>query len=160
MLNLTLEDPRSPAASVLIAALTAEISAIYPGDDGTAHFSPEDAMPPGGGFVVARLGEDAVGCGALRPFGAPGVAEIKRMYVAPRVRGQRVGQRILEQLEALARQLGYHTIRLETGTLQPASVRLYERAGYTPIPCYPPYVGCELCLCYEKCLISPNEPVC
>jgi putative acetyltransferase len=150
MLRLTVEDPRSAPAANLISALTAEIRAIYPGDDGTAGFSPEDALAPCGAFVIAWLSEEAVGCGALRPFGEPGVAEIKRMYVTPEARGQRVGQYILEKLEALALEFDYHTIRLETGTLQPASIRLYQRMGYYPIPCYPPYVGIDLSLCFEK----------
>jgi putative acetyltransferase len=150
MLRLTLEDPRSPAAARLITALTEEIRAIYPGDDGTAHFSVEDVLVPGGGFVVAWLDEAPVGCGALRPFGQPGVGEIKRMYVAPHARGQRIGQRILEKLEELAREFGCHTLRLETGTLQPESIRLYERMRFYPIPCYPPYEESEFALCFEK----------
>jgi putative acetyltransferase len=150
MLRLTFEDPRSPAAVRLIADLTAEISAIYPGDDGTAHFSTDDVLGPGGGFVVAWLNDDPVGCGALRPFGEPGVGEIKRMYVAPHARGQRIGAQILEKLEELARGFGFHTLKLETGTLQPESIRLYQRMGFYSIPCYPPYQESELALCFEK----------
>ena len=65
-----------------------------------------------------------------------GVAEIKRMYVAPAARRQGLGRRLLEALEDKARELGYARIRLDTGTRQPHAQAMYERAGYHPIENY------------------------
>ena len=56
------------------------------------------------------------------------------MYVVPEARGSGLGARLLEELEALARDLGYTVARLDTGAKQPGAQRLYERAGYRAIP--------------------------
>lgn len=133
---------------MLIAALSAELGAIY-GDDGSGAFTPADVQTPGSGFVVAWLDGEAVGCGALRPL-APGVAEVKRMYVVPAARGQGIARRILTTLEEMARSLGYGEIHLETGTLQPAAVQLYATAGYARMPCYGIYVGNPDSVCFRK----------
>ena len=55
-------------------------------------------------------------------------------------------------LEDQARAYGYDTLRLETGILQPAAIRLYERVGYRRIECFGPYVGNEQSICFEKAL--------
>ncbi len=40
---------------------------------------------------------------------------------------------LLEALENLARELGYTTARLDTGSRQPAARHLYESAGYREV---------------------------
>jgi putative acetyltransferase len=149
MIRLSFEDPCSAVASVLIEALSAEIRARYPGNDGSGNFNPQEALAPGAAFVIAWKEQVAVGCGALRPS-EPGVAEIKRMYVVPEYRGQRIGGLLLEKLEEKARVLGYRSVKLETGWKQPESIRLYERCGYHRIPCYPPYEDQDESVCYAK----------
>jgi putative acetyltransferase len=52
------------------------------------------------------------------------------MFVLPEFRGLRLGRRILEELENLARVSGLKHARLETGIYQPEALLLYERAGY------------------------------
>lgn len=143
-------DPRDADASALIAGLTEELSRRYQAD-GSGNFRPDDVLGPRSGFVIGFLGGRPVACGAYRPM-EPGVAEIKRMYVEAASRGRGLGRRVLEDLEARARRDGYTAVRLETGTLQPEAIRLYESAGYRRIPRYGIY-QCNPCsLCYEKCL--------
>ncbi len=164
-IDVTIEDPRSPAAAALIAALSAELRTLYSGplSSGTQYgdaanvggaeiFAPETVQVPGGAFVIAWLEGQPVGCGALRPFDEPGEGEIERLYVVPGTRGRRIGERILEKLEELARAWGYLVLKLETGTLQPAAIRLYERTGYTRIPCYGAHADNDLSVCYMKSL--------
>jgi GNAT superfamily N-acetyltransferase len=62
--------------------------------------------------------------------------EIKRMYVVPGQRGRGVARALLGALEDAARELGYDTVRLDTGTHQPHALALYLDAGYRPIPDY------------------------
>ena len=52
------------------------------------------------------------------------------MFVLPEFRGLKLGRRILEELENLARTSGLELARLETGIRQPEALLLYERAGY------------------------------
>ena len=143
-------DPRDAAASALIAGLTEELSRRYQAD-GSGNFRPDDALAPRSGFVIGFLGGRPAACGAYRPM-EPDVAEIKRMYVEAAFRGRGLGRRILEDLEARARRDGYTTVRLETGTMQPEAIRLYESAGYRQIAHYGIYQDNVHGLCYEKSL--------
>lgn len=147
--QLALADPTSDEAQRLIAELTRELAALYPEEDGSGNFKPDDVTVPGSGFVIGRIGEEAVACGAFRPM-EPGIVEFKRMYVAPAHRGRGYSKRMLEELERLAREAGYRQVRLETGVRQPAAIRLYDGAGYRRIPCYGIYAGCERSVCFEK----------
>mgnify|MGYP001167512870 CR=1 FL=1 len=87
-------------------------------------------------FLAAWSQGRVVGTGAARampPDAASGdqaYGEIKRMYVDPGLRGQRIGERMLQQLEAAVRGRGLMQARLETGEAQHAALRLYERCGY------------------------------
>ena len=108
-------------------------------------------VPPEGVFLVVREDGSAIGCGGVCRFDEMR-AELKRMYVLPEARGRGLGRRLLEELEAEARRLGYAGIVLETGDRQPEAVGLYESAGYERIPCYGIYATRALSLCFEKTL--------
>lgn len=101
--------------------------------------------------VVVYLQTQPVGCGAIKPFD-PRCMEVKRMYVRPEFRSQRIAQQILTQLEAWARELNYVRCVLETGKRQPEAIQLYKKAGYQPIPNYGQYIGIENSVCFEKML--------
>jgi len=96
---------------------------------------PDELTPPAGGFVVVTLDGRPVGCGGFKRFDDE-TCEIKRMYLAPELRGRGVGLGLLLALEALGRERGYSVARLDTGDRQPAAKRLYERAGYREIGDY------------------------
>lgn len=85
-------------------------------------------------FVAAWREDQALGCGAVRRMqdGEGAYAEIKRMYVSPAERGQRLGERIIQHLEDAVKAEGIQRLMLETGTRQPEAQRLYERCGYRP----------------------------
>src|SRR5712671_6552779 len=82
------EELSAPVVQRLIAALNAELEARYP-EEGANFFrlDPEEVGEGRGVFLVAYLAGTPVGCGAVRQI-EPGVAEIKRMYVDPAVRGR------------------------------------------------------------------------
>jgi len=154
-LTVAEESARTPEAAAMIADLSAELGALY-GDDGSAYFTPEDVEQPGGLFVVARRGGEPVGCGALRPWehspAGERVGEVKRMYVAPGLRGRGIGRRILALIEARAAEFGYTRLSLETGWRQPDAMALYERAEWRMCPCVGRYAGDPESVCYEKSL--------
>lgn len=149
-----IEDDRldSPAASPLVAALGAELLERYGVPDADPdHLRAEDLAPPGGGFVVARVGSAPAGCGGLRRYDTA-VGELKRMYVAPAFRGQGVGRAVLVALEQRARRLGYDRLVLETGVRQPEAVGLYVSAGYREIERYGAYRSSPSSRCYARAL--------
>ena len=149
-LEITPEALTSAAAAALIAALNVELLARYP-EPGATHFNldPDEVAPGTGIFIVARRFGRPVGCGALRCLRetalmrelGPRVGELKRMYVAPEVRGQGIGQALLAHLEAEARTLGLARLVLETGTRQVEALALYRRAGFTGISAYGEYAA-------------------
>jgi putative acetyltransferase len=144
-------DPRDSVAMTLIAALTQELARMYHDEDGSGNFAPADVLVARSAFLAGTLAGRPVACGAYRPM-TPDIAEIKRMYVEPDYRGRGLGRRILQELETRARGDGYSQARLETGTLQPEAIRLYERAGYHRVDCYGIYVGNPRSVCFEKVL--------
>lgn len=89
----------------------------------------DEIRPPSGVFLVAALRGDPVGCGALR-HPEPGVAEIKRMWVAPGCRGLGVGRRLLTELESRAQA---ETIRLDTNSTLTEAIAMYRSAGYEEV---------------------------
>lgn len=154
MIEITTEDPSTPIAQKLIAALTAELEGRYdPSEEITVDVTrmPElhNVAQDGVTFVIAWQNGEAVGCGAIRPMDDVAV-EIKRMYVVPSARGQGLSKQILAKLESLAVAQGYNNTRLETGIRQPEAIHLYEKAGYEAIPCYDVYADNPMSRCYEK----------
>lgn len=99
--------------------------------------------------VVAYLGGEAVGCGAIKEYEA-GVAEIKRMFVRPERRGRGIAKSILSELETWAGELDFSECILETGLKQPEAIGLYRKSGYETIPNYGQYEGVENSVCMKK----------
>lgn len=92
----------------------------------------EDLTPPAGVLLIASLHGAPVGCGALK-IGDQGIADIKRMWVSPSIRGLGVGGRILEALEDHARAGGVRILHLETNAALTEAQALYRKNGYVEV---------------------------
>jgi ribosomal protein S18 acetylase RimI-like enzyme len=125
--------PYSPADqdavnTLVLAGLAEHWGALDPSlnpdlDDIAGHYA-------GGVFLVARLGGEIAGCGALVPLEGE-TGEIVRMSVAKDARRQRIGRRILDALCAAARDLGLQRLVLETTVDWTGVRRFYEDYGFT-----------------------------
>ena len=124
-----------PPASDLLAAMVAEMATLYGPIDGPGMPSatPADFAPPAGTFLVGFDETGAAVCGGGVKRLQDGAAEIKRMYVAPAARGRGLARQLLRALEDAARDLGYTTVRLDTGPHQAHAQALYESSGYRRI---------------------------
>lgn len=128
----------SPAARGLTQTLHREQVATYGRADDPEVTDATEFDSPNGAFLLAvRADGTALACGGWRTAG-PGTAEIKRMYVAPAVRGQGLGRQILVALEDDARRYGMSEVILETGVNNLAALALYVRCGYARLPSYVP----------------------
>ncbi|WP_340560803.1 GNAT family N-acetyltransferase [Streptomyces sp. GSL17-111] len=146
-----------PDARRLDAEVQQEYAVRY-GDEGDV--TPLDAemfLPPGGLYLLAYDDDGRpVASGGWRAMDrngegyADGDAEIKRMYVVPGARGQGLARKILAQLEADARAAGRLRMVLETGTMQPEAIALYESEGYEPCAKFGLYREEPNSRCYAK----------
>jgi len=149
VIRTTSEDPRFRQ---LIAALDADLWRRY--GDVQAQYAPHNAIEAIGTAVVALDDGRPVGCGCFKPFG-PQTAELKRVFVAAEARGRGIASRLLDELEAWARELGIATMVLETGDKQHEAISLYRRRGYTDIAPFGPYVDLPASLCMARPLAGP-----
>ena len=145
---ITPADPASPDATALIKELDAHLEPLYP--SASRHgFSVQKLIADAVAFFVIREGGAPAGCGGIKLFGTE-YGEIKRMYVRPQFRGQRLGKLMLDHLAQYARSHGVEVLRLETGIHQHAAIRLYEGEGFRRIPPFGPYRDDPVSRCYEK----------
>lgn len=90
---------------------------------------------PGGLFEVVE-GDDGriVGSVGLMPMQTETgrVGELRKMYLAPDVRGRGLGRQLLERVLEHARALGFVRIELETATPLVEAIGLYRRYGFRP----------------------------
>ena len=92
--------------------------------------------PPLGVFYLVENAGQLVAMGGLRRSG-DGIAELKRVYVRPAGRGQRLGQALATRLVADARAFGYRRVRLDTLPFMGAAQAIYEAMGFVDCAPYP-----------------------
>ncbi|MBO4208749.1 GNAT family N-acetyltransferase [Micromonospora echinofusca] len=143
----------SEVAHRLVGAALADLAGRY---GGTGDDTPLDAGqfdPPDGAFLVGYLAGAPVGCGGWRSHGDTGeIAELKRMYTVPEVRGRGVARRMLAAVERSARDHGRKRLVLECGDKQPEAIALYTSAGYERIPNFGYYRDHEGCISFGRLL--------
>lgn len=88
----------------------------------------------GGAFevVVERAEGELVGTVGLLPLDEKRV-ELRKMYLAARVRGLGLGKLLLERSLRQARRLGFQEVWLETNSRLREAIRLYRKFGFRPI---------------------------
>ncbi|MFC3650841.1 GNAT family N-acetyltransferase [Dyella humi] len=92
---------------------------------------------PASGMWLAYLGDEAVGCVALRKLASVSRAsECKRLYVKPSARGNHIADLLLDALEAFARSQGIEWIYLDSYDDLKAAIAIYEKRGYEPCERY------------------------
>ncbi|HLR13273.1 MAG TPA: GNAT family N-acetyltransferase, partial [Burkholderiaceae bacterium] len=137
--RIRIADPLAQASQACLRSYFQELSALFDGGfdpEQSVSANPDELVPPAGWFMLAWVGDKAVGCGGIKLSADLLTAEIKRMWVAPSMRGHGIARQLLHELEARAMESGVRHIRLDThASLQPARA-LYARSGYTEIPAY------------------------
>jgi len=144
------ESIESRAALDLINELNAELAHRYP-ETRADHFrlTPAEVEPGTGAFLIARVDQLPVGCGAISRIDHA-TAEIKRMYVLPKYRRQGVGAALLERLQQMARELPVSRLVLENGARQPESQGLFAKFGFAAAPPFGEYGASPLSICMAK----------
>ena len=147
--------PDHPQVLALIAELDAYLLSIYAPEENHI-LDLAGLLHPAVSFLAAWAGDTVVGCGAVRvmpPEAATDGArygEIKRMFVSPARRGERIGQRILVALETRLHARGIDRALLETGAELVQAVRLYRAHGYRERAAFGGYPDNGVSLFMEK----------
>lgn len=100
---------------------------------------------PAGAFVVAREGDQVLGCAGIRAivpgpewhddgFGGERWFELKHLFTRPAARGRGVARVVLAHLTGVARELGGDRMVLDTHSSLDAASGLYARAGFREVP--------------------------
>ncbi|MBY8826164.1 GNAT family N-acetyltransferase [Sphingomonas colocasiae] len=141
--QISINPVRTPDDLADVAALFRAYAASLDVDLAYQDFADELAglpgryAPPMGALLIARNGEGApLGCIALRPMKNPACCEMKRLFVAPAGRGLGLGRRLADALIAVAKELGYREMWLDTLPSMAAAQSLYRTMGFVVVDPY------------------------
>jgi len=138
MVQIAVADPTTQDAQWCIQQYFTELNEHFEmGFDPALSISAytHELTPPAGLLLVARLRDEPVGCGALK-FHENAIGELKRMWVAPQVRGLGLGRRLLLALEHEAREAGMTILHLETNHTLTEAIELYRHSGYREVEAF------------------------
>jgi DNA-binding MarR family transcriptional regulator/GNAT superfamily N-acetyltransferase len=136
--NIESDDPASPTAQAALAEYFRELDERFTSGfdaNGTAADDAAAMRAPAGAFLVMRSDDTPVGCGGVQRVDQA-TGEIKRMWIHLGWRGLGLGRRLLRRLEAVAGELGYGRVVLDTNETLVEAIAMYERAGYHTIERY------------------------
>lgn len=138
-MRIEITDPRDPDARYCLRSYVDELERRFDtGFDPAKSISANDQEMtlPNGLLLVASAHGSPMGCGALKLHHETGIAEVKRMWVSPDVRGLGLARRLLERLVDEASGRGMKTLRLETNRSLTEARHLYETAGFAEVEAF------------------------
>jgi len=92
--------------------------------------------PPSGDLVLAYWEDEIAGCIALTKMNDAEACEMKRLYVKPSFRKNKIGRLLIEELLSSAKEKNYEKMRLDTFSKLQAAVHLYKQFGFENISAY------------------------
>jgi putative acetyltransferase len=110
-----------------------ELFSLEPADSVKLDNPEREIVAKGGQVLIARDGDDIVGCVALVPEG-DGVFELSKMAVARDRRGRGLGRIILQEAIGYARRQSATALFLGSSTKLADAVHLYESIGFVHVP--------------------------
>ena len=130
-ITIRAETPLQDDVRAMVEALNETMKPLSPPEFQFQLTVEEMAKPSVIVFVARDTAGKAVGMASLKEHG-DGLGEVKRMFTWPKVRGERVGSKLLQRVEAAAMEAGLTRLVLETGEAPgfEAAWRVYDRGGY------------------------------
>lgn len=96
---------------------------------------PGNYAEPQGRLFFAEVDGRPAGCVGIRAF-TDGMAEMKRLYVAPEERGHGVGRELALAAIKAAKEIGYRRLLIDTLPSMRMAVKLYRELGFMEAPAY------------------------
>jgi putative acetyltransferase len=88
-----------------------------------------------GGIVLCKNNNDFIGCAAIRKISTT-CCELKRMWVKPAFQKMGIGEKLLQECIALAKQNNYTEIKLDTLKRLVPAIQLYKKYGFVESGAY------------------------
>jgi len=130
-INISVETPLQADVRHLVDLLNAHLEPLSPIEHQYKMNVEEMGQSDTVVFVARVKNGDAVGMAALKTH-KDQIGEVKRMFTIEKVRGQRVGAKLLNSVILMAQQMDMKKLVLETGfgNGYADAHRLYKRAGF------------------------------
>ena len=130
-MEIVLDDLRGPEVAAFLAEHIEDMKAVSPRPESKHALDLEGLRAPDITFWTVWHDGLLVGCGALKELDDR-TAEIKSMRTSSSLRRQGVASALLDHLLEVARQRGYRSVSLETGSYEffAAARALYEKFGF------------------------------
>lgn len=90
---------------------------------------------PEGRLYIAYCNGKIAGCIGLKKMTAQ-ECEMKRLYVRPEFRGNKIGYILIRQIINDAKEIGYRHTLLDTLPFLQSAIYMYKKIGFYEIPCY------------------------
>lgn len=95
----------------------------------------EKYPPPKGILYLVYVDGKLAGCVGMKPSDEVS-AELKRLYIRPKFRGQKLGEMLTRRIMDDARKAGYKKLRLDTLPGLKSALSLYRRMGFYETEAY------------------------
>lgn len=106
-----------------------------------------------GGFIFfAKCDNQIVGTVALMPIQKEGTFELTKMAVSPKHRGQKIGQKLMQQCLDFAKAQEFKRLLLYSSRKLHNAIYIYRKYGFIEVPVEP---NCP----YERCDIKMEYPL-
>lgn len=140
-------DPKDHQIVALLQASHTLMDSLFSPED-NHYLSVDDLCAPDMDFFIAREGDVTLGCAALSDKVDYG--EIKFMFVDENARSKGVADALMRQVEDQARERELPALKLETGDLLHAALRLYARHGFSKCQPFGSYTASDSSVFMEK----------
>lgn len=127
------------------------LNELVGGEENRAEYIPYNQLDDIHDVIVAYDGDIPVGSASFKKYDDES-AEVKRVFIKPEYRNKGISSKIMELLENIAREQGYHYLILESGEPLVAAMVLYRKIGYKVIPNYGQYKDMPDSICMRKIL--------
>jgi len=90
---------------------------------------------PSGRLYLALCDGKAAGCIGLKKIDKIN-CEMKRLYVRPEFRGNKLGEQLIQKIITDAREIGYTYMLLDTLPFLESAIYMYKKFGFYEVECY------------------------
>lgn len=148
-MNMIYTDGNNKDFNLLCGMLDDYLNEIVGGKKQRENYNQYNTLENIHDVVLLYDNDTPIACASYKHYDE-GIAEMKRVFLKKEYRGRGLSKDLIRQLEANAKEKGYHTLILETGLPLNEACHLYQSMGYQRIANYGPYCCMKDSICMSK----------